>query len=56
MIVVIGIDQPEASRRGAVTARRSQRFSRSGAVDGADTPSSVARAPSGGHDGRLAAG
>jgi hypothetical protein len=56
MLVVVGIDQGGASRRDAVTAGRSERFSRSGAFDGADTPSSVARAPSGGHDGRLAAG
>jgi hypothetical protein len=56
MIVVVGIDQGGAARRDAVTARRSERFSRSGAFDGADTPSSVARAPSRGHDKRLAAG
>ena len=55
MIVVVGIDQGGAARGDAVTAGRSERFSRSGAVDGADTPSSVARAPSGGRDG-LAAG
>jgi hypothetical protein len=55
MIVVVGIDQGGPSRRDAVTAGRSERFSRWGAVDGAGTPSSVARAPSGGRDG-LAAG
>ena len=56
MIVVVGIDQGGPSRGDAVTAGRSERFPRSGAFDGADTPSSVARAPSGGHDKRLAAG
>jgi hypothetical protein len=56
MMFVVGIDEGGASRRDAVTAGRSERFSRSRAVDGADTPSSVARVPSGGHDGRLAAG
>ena len=56
MIVVVGIDQPEAARRDVVTARRSERFLRSGVFDGAATPSSVAHAPAGGHDGRLAAG
>lgn len=54
MIVVVGIDPGGPSRGDAVTAGRSERFSCSGAVD-ADTPSSVARAPSGGRDG-LAAG
>jgi hypothetical protein len=56
MIVVVGIDQSGASRRDAVAAGRSERFSRWGACDGTGTPSSVARASSGGHDGRLAAG
>jgi hypothetical protein len=56
MIVLVGIDRGGASRRDAVTAGRSERFSRSGESDGAEMPSSVARASSGGHDGRLARG
>ena len=56
MMFVVGIDEGGASRRDAVTAGRSERFSRWGACDGAGTPLSVARAPSGGHGGRLAAG
>jgi hypothetical protein len=50
MIGVVGIDQGRASRRGARTARRSGRFSRSGASDGAETLI-VTRARFGGHDG-----
>jgi hypothetical protein len=56
MIVVVGIDQCGASRRDAVIAGRSERFSRGGACDRAETPSSVARVPSGGHDERRAGG
>jgi hypothetical protein len=57
MIVVVGIDQGAAARRGAVTAGgRPERASCSGEPHGAETPSSVARASSGGHDRRLAAG
>ena len=56
MIVVVGIDQVGASRRDAVTAGRSERFSRRRAFDGADTLASVVRAPSGGHDARQTAG
>jgi hypothetical protein len=56
VIIVVEIGQGGVSRRDAVTARRSERFSRGGAFDGADVPSSVIPAPSGGHDRRLAAG
>jgi hypothetical protein len=60
MIVVVGIDRVGASRREAVGAGRSERFSRRVASDGAKKLSSgaraVARAPFGGHDGRPAAG
>ena len=51
MNIFVGIDQGEASRRHPVTAGHSKRFSRSGASNSADTPSSVARAPSGGTTG-----
>jgi hypothetical protein len=56
MIVVVGIDRGAASRRDAFNAERAERFSRSGESDGAETPSSLARASSGGDDGRLAGG
>jgi hypothetical protein len=56
MIVVIGIDRGGESRRDVVTAGSSERFSRRGESDGAEMPSSVARASSGAHGGRLAGG
>ena len=56
MLVVVGIDQGGPSRRDAVTAGRSERCSCRAESDGAEMPSSVARASSGGHDGRLARG
>ena len=56
MIVVVVIDQGGALPCEAVAVERSERPLRSGEGNGAGTWSSVGRAPSGGHGGRLAAG
>jgi hypothetical protein len=55
-MIVVGTNQAGASRPDVVIAGPLERFSSSGACHCANAPSSVAGAPSGGHDGRLAGG
>jgi hypothetical protein len=56
LMIVVGTNQAGASRPDVVTAGPLERFSSRGACHCANAPSSVAGAPSGGHDGRLAGG
>jgi glucose-6-phosphate 1-dehydrogenase len=53
MVVDVGIGHGGASRGGEVIAGRCRRLARHGVLDGAGTPSSVARRSSSGHDGGL---
>jgi hypothetical protein len=56
LMIVVGTDPAGASRCDVVATPPFMRFSGSGACHGASAPSSVAGAPSGGHDGLLAGG